>query len=173
MVLGGVTIALALLIAGLGIAGLFERHVERRASAELDTYVRQISAGVTFDAQGIIVFNRILPDPRFGDPLSGLYWQIEDETQTPLLRSRSRWDSALRLPEDALDIDKVCRNRRWHYVCGGSVLEEFTVARQRVCDSLCQLMETKLTISLTVWLGVPACRSQHRQGRSLDRFKQS
>ncbi len=107
MVLGGVTIALALLIAGLGIAGLFERHVERRASAELDTYVRQISAGVTFDAQGTIVFNRTLPDPRFGEPLSGLYWQIEDETQKQLLRSRSLWDSVLSLPKDVLDVGKV------------------------------------------------------------------
>ena len=107
MVLGGVTIALALLIAGLGIAGLFERHVERRAVAELDTYVRQISAGVTFDAQGTIVFNRTLPDPRFGEPLSGLYWQIEDETHKQLLRSRSLWDSVLSLPEDVLDEGKV------------------------------------------------------------------
>jgi signal transduction histidine kinase len=107
LLLGGVTIGLALIIAGLGIAGLFERHVERRAVAELDTYLRQISAGVTFEAMGAIAFKRTLPDPRFGEPLSGLYWQIEDETQKQLLRSRSLWDSVLRLPEDVLDIGKI------------------------------------------------------------------
>ena len=107
LVLGGVTIGLALLIAGLGMAALFERHAERRAVAELDTYVRQISAGVTFDAKGTIAFKRTLPDPRFGEPLSGLYWQIEDETQKQLLRSRSLWDAVLRLPEDVLDVGKV------------------------------------------------------------------
>ena len=61
------------------MSGLFERHIERRAVAELDTYIRQISAGVSFNAKGVIAFTRTLPDPRFGEPLSGLYWQIEDE----------------------------------------------------------------------------------------------
>ncbi len=79
LLLGGVTVAIALLIAGGGIIGLFERHIERRAVAELDTYIRQISAGVSFNAKGVIAFTRTLPDPRFGEPLSGLYWQIEDE----------------------------------------------------------------------------------------------
>ena len=79
LLLGGVTVAFALLIAGVGIIGLFERHIERRAVAELDTYIRQISAGVSFNAKGAIAFTRTLPDPRFGEPLSGLYWQIEDE----------------------------------------------------------------------------------------------
>jgi signal transduction histidine kinase len=107
LLLGGVTIALALLIAGLGLARLFERHVERRTVAELDTYVRQISAGVTFDAKGTMAFKRSLPDTRFGEPLSGLYWQIEDDTRKHLLRSRSLWDSVLRLPVDVLDAGKV------------------------------------------------------------------
>ena len=107
--LGGVTIALALLIAGLGIIALFERHVERRAEAELDTYIRQISAGVTF-AQGEVAFTRTLPDPRFDEPLSGLYWQIEDDTNGRVLRSRSLWDGVLKLPSDVLDVGAVHRH---------------------------------------------------------------
>jgi signal transduction histidine kinase len=109
LLLGGVTVAIALLIAGGGIIGLFERHIERRAVAELDTYIRQISAGVSFSAKGAISFTRTLPDPRFGEPLSGLYWQIEDEDakDNRLLRSRSLWDSVLNLPQDVLDPGKV------------------------------------------------------------------
>jgi signal transduction histidine kinase len=107
LLLGGLTLALALLVAGVGITGLFERHAGRRAVAELDTYIRQISAGLAFDAKGAAIFNRTLPDPRFGEPLGGLYWQIEDETDKRLLRSRSLWDSVLKLPQDLLDVGKV------------------------------------------------------------------
>src|SRR5208337_752763 len=69
----------------------------------------QLSAGVSFNAKGAIAFTRTLPDPRFGEPLSGLYWQIEDEDakDNRLLRSRSLWDSVLNLPQDVLDAGKV------------------------------------------------------------------
>ncbi len=107
LLLGGLTLTSALLIAGVGITGLFERHVERRAVAELDTYLRQISAGVSFDAKGAAAFNHTLPDPRFGEPLSGLYWQIEDVANRRLLRSRSLWDTVVKLPPDSLDTGRV------------------------------------------------------------------
>jgi signal transduction histidine kinase len=38
-------------------------------------------------------------DPRFSEPLSGLYWQIGDD-RNQLLRSRSLWDTTLSLPLD-------------------------------------------------------------------------
>jgi signal transduction histidine kinase len=107
LLLGAFTIALALLAAGLGIVELFERHVIRRAEAELDTYTRQISAGVTFDAKGDAIFSRGLADPRFEAPHSGLYWQISDEDKGRTLRSRSLWDSVLKLPVDRLDPGSV------------------------------------------------------------------
>ncbi len=107
LALGGVTIGLALLIAGAGMSKLFELHAERRAVAELDTYIRQISAGISYDAKGRMAFKPALPDPRFGEPLSGLYWQIEDETNKQLLRSRSLWDGVLQLPADQLAVGKV------------------------------------------------------------------
>ena len=110
LLLGAITISLALLVAGLGIVGLFERHVERRAEAELDTYIRQISAGIIFNAKGEAVFNHSLADPRFETPLSGLYWQISDDGGSRMLRSRSLWDTALRLPGDVLDRGSVHRH---------------------------------------------------------------
>ena len=110
LLIGAITISVALLAAGLGIVGLFERHVERRAEAELDTYIRQISAGITFDAKGDAIFNRPLADPRFETPLSGLYWQISDDAGGRMLRSRSLWDSVLKLPDDVLDRGAVHRH---------------------------------------------------------------
>ena len=110
LLLGAITISAALLAAGLGIVGLFERHVERRAEAELDTYIRQISAGITFDAKGEAIFNHPLADPRFETPLNGLYWQISDDAGSRILRSRSLWDTVLKLPGDVLDRGSVHRH---------------------------------------------------------------
>lgn len=110
LLLGAVTISAALLAAGLGIVGLFERHVERRAEAELDTYSRQISAGISFDAKGEPTFNHPLADPRFETPLSGLYWQVRDNVGSRVLRSRSLWDTVLKLPRDVLDMGAVHRH---------------------------------------------------------------
>jgi hypothetical protein len=45
------------------------------------------------------VVTRPPADPRFNDPLSGLYWQIGDD-RGQLLRSRSLWDTTLSLPPD-------------------------------------------------------------------------
>ena len=110
LMLGGVTVSLALLIAGLGIVWLFERHAERRAEAELDTYIRQISAGISFRADGSTAFTHALADPRFASPLSGLYWQINDEGKGHVLRSRSLWDFVLKLPPDVLNAGEVHRH---------------------------------------------------------------
>ena len=110
LLVGAITISAALLAAGLGIVELFERHVERRADAELDTYIRQISAGITFDAKGEAIFDRPLADPRFETPLSGLYWQISDDAGGRMLRSRSLWDTVLKLPGDVLDKGAVHRH---------------------------------------------------------------
>jgi len=99
---GIVTAAVVLLIAGISLMVMFERHVERRIGSELETYLNQIAAGVGVSAEGRIDFNRKLADPRFNEPLSGLYWQIQDEERPTLLRSRSLWDNIIELPEDTL-----------------------------------------------------------------------
>ena len=49
--------------------------------------------------RGIWCVTRPPADPRFADPLSGLYWQVGDD-RGDLLRSRSLWDTTLALPVD-------------------------------------------------------------------------
>ena len=95
-----VSITLALLVAGIGLAALFERHVERRVEAQLDDTLRQILAHLTATPEGRIHLDLALADPRYQTPLSGLYWQIQDEDRPTLLRSRSLWDAVLDLPDD-------------------------------------------------------------------------
>lgn len=101
-VLGLLSIAAILALAALGLAALFERHVTRRVTAELDTYVRQLAAEVSIGVDGAIGLARAPADPRFSEPYGGLYWQIEGETNATPLRSRSLWDFVIGLPRDEL-----------------------------------------------------------------------
>ncbi|MDH5410551.1 MAG: HAMP domain-containing histidine kinase [Alphaproteobacteria bacterium] len=96
------SIAVALAIAGLGLGALFERHVERRARAELATYSHQIAASLVIGEDGAVTLSRPLADPRFDQAFSGLYWQLREDGGDLLLRSRSLWDHVLPLPTDGL-----------------------------------------------------------------------
>lgn len=97
------SIAAALLIAGFGLVTLFQRHVERRVSAELTTYINQIAGNLDFGEGGSLSPAGALADPRFDRALSGLYWQITDESTDIAVRSRSLWDYVLPLPPDELE----------------------------------------------------------------------
>nr|WP_240905653.1 HAMP domain-containing sensor histidine kinase [Thiorhodococcus mannitoliphagus] len=101
------SVLLAVLVAGLGLLMLFERHVERRIGAELIAQVNQLLAATSVGADGALQVEPRPVDPRFGVPLSGHYWQIDDETGATLAigvqRSRSLWDTRILLPPDRLE----------------------------------------------------------------------
>ncbi|MBI5262575.1 MAG: sensor histidine kinase [Bradyrhizobium sp.] len=102
LVAGGlVAILVALAIAGGGLVLVFERHVARNLAEDLDVHLKQLLAGIDVDALSNLVLTQTPGDPRFADPLSGLYWQVSDE-RGQLLRSRSLWDMTLNLPLDKL-----------------------------------------------------------------------
>ena len=103
-------IALALIIAGFGLATLFDRHVERRIQDELATYLRQLSGGIEFAPDGTFSLGVPMADPRFDEPFSGLYWQVEDDDQALALHSRSLWDSRVDLPTDPLAVGVIHRH---------------------------------------------------------------
>lgn len=107
---GAVSILLALTIAAAGLMLLFERHVERRVVLELEADLRQLVSGLTRNAAGALEVSRFPAEPRFLEPLSGLYWQIVQQPDNPVLRSRSLWDSILDLPPDALADGEVHRH---------------------------------------------------------------
>ncbi|MGD9668871.1 MAG: sensor histidine kinase [Hyphomicrobiaceae bacterium] len=96
---GAVAILIALAVAGGGLVLLFERHATRSLGDDLTIYVNQLIASIDVDAQDRLVVSRQLADPRFSEPLSGLYWQITDGGRQ-ILRSRSLWDTALMLDPD-------------------------------------------------------------------------
>lgn len=98
---------LALLVAGLALPTLFERHVERRIGAELSAQLDRIIAALEVAPDGQIRVEPQPSDPRFRTPLSGYYWQVDDAARGEqagegVLRSRSLWDVSLQLPNDLL-----------------------------------------------------------------------
>ncbi|WP_449114552.1 sensor histidine kinase [Rhizobium sp.] len=92
---GGGALILALVVAFYGLSLIFERHVERRVAAELTLHLDQLIAALAL-RDGKLALERHPADPRFSQPLSGLYWQVESGGE--VLRSRSLWDTALELP---------------------------------------------------------------------------
>jgi signal transduction histidine kinase len=102
LIAGVLAVALAFVMSAIGLAFLFERHVEGRVDAELSAHLNQLVAGLDRDAAGEIALLRSPPEPRFEQPLSGLYWQILLEPSNTVLRSRSLWDTELALPQNDL-----------------------------------------------------------------------
>ncbi|TSE20957.1 Sensor protein PhoQ [Tepidimonas alkaliphilus] len=98
-------VSLALALAGLAIARLFERHVTQQFDLRLQDQLTQLLAALEPDADGQPVLARSLADPRWQRPFSGLYWQVQAVGRAqaePVLRSRSLWDERLALPDDTL-----------------------------------------------------------------------
>lgn len=94
---GAIAILIALGVAGAGLVFLFQRHVARAMAEDLDVHLQQLLSAIDVGADGRLVLTREPSDPRFEQPLSGLYWQVADN-RGQLLRSRSLWDAVLHLP---------------------------------------------------------------------------
>ena len=107
---GAASILIALALAGLGLTLLFERHVERRVVVELELDLRQLIGHLGRGENGALLLERPLADPRFEEPLSGLYWQITEVPGGAVLRSRSLWDGTLDLTADGLRTGEVHRH---------------------------------------------------------------
>ena len=98
---GAAAILIALSIAGVGLTVLFERHVTRNVTDDLELHLKQLLSGIAISADGQLAVTRPPVDPRFADPLSGLYWQVSDD-RGGLVRSRSLWDATLPLAVDQI-----------------------------------------------------------------------
>lgn len=94
--LSGALILLALALGGVALTWLFEREVERRAVYDLTQHLQTLAAQVRIDNDKPVL-DAEPADPRFNEPYSGLYWQIETPSGERL-RSRSLWD--FNLPAD-------------------------------------------------------------------------
>lgn len=110
LVAAAISISAALVVAGFGLTALFEHHVERRLDLQLENYLSELIGRIEPDGDGGIRITHELGDPRFDQPLSGLYWQVQDDAHHALIRSRSLWDGMLALPHDQLSLGVVHRH---------------------------------------------------------------
>lgn len=106
---GALAITLALIVTGFGLALLFERHAMRSLADGLEVDLRQVLAAIEINADGQPKLLRQPSDPRFVEPLSGLYWQISMGDGLDL-HSRSLWDYSLPMPADSLIAGEVHRH---------------------------------------------------------------
>jgi signal transduction histidine kinase len=114
LIAGGIgAILLALGISGAGFALLFERHVTRTVGEELNVSLKQLIGSIDLDAAGKLTLTAPPADPRFDEPLSGLYWQASDN-RNQVLRSRSLWDTVLQLAPDLPESG----NQHLHVIAG-------------------------------------------------------
>lgn len=106
---GALALAVALLIAGIGLVQLFERNALRALESELEADLRQALSVLELDAGAKPALTRTLTDPRFDEPMSGLYWQLGTPDGVAA-RSRSLWDETLKLPGDSLSPGEIHRH---------------------------------------------------------------
>lgn len=88
-------ISIALIITGTVLTVLFKTHATKQFDQELRTYLIQLVANLDVSTNGKAFLKTQPAEPRFNQPLSGLYWQISDNHHHDVLRSRSLWDSTL------------------------------------------------------------------------------
>ena len=96
ILLACLSISLALATLAVVFNSLFYSYFEERVYSELDQHLKQLTANLSFDAQGNIVVAP-LPDPRFNLPFSGLYWQAQ-EIDGHEVFSKSLWTSSINVP---------------------------------------------------------------------------
>ena len=121
---GAAAIIAALILAGIGLTYLFERHVVRSLANDLEVHLRQLLAAVELNQAGQPQLLREPADPRFTEPLSGLYWQLGTKSAV-VTRSRSLWDAALPLPPDEQAAGEV----HYHRLAGPAQTELLSVER--------------------------------------------
>jgi hypothetical protein len=83
-----ISILVALLVAGGALVMIFENHLERRVSQDLDVRWTELARALALSEEAKPVLSRDLADPRYLQPYGGAYWQVE-ENGKPALRSRS------------------------------------------------------------------------------------
>ena len=148
-----VAIFVALAAAWFAMTLLFERHIERRAEADLVRNGMQLAADIAVGADGLPVLNGEPGDARFAEPASGMYWQVV--TRAGSLRSRSLWDESLPASDVAKARDWSTRFIRGPFGQELLLVERIVRPEQGGSDVLLQfLIEAVILSSMGGILGI-------------------
>ncbi|NMM81061.1 ATP-binding protein [Acidovorax sp. SRB_14] len=92
---------LTIALAGWGLRALFLDHITQQLQAQLVMQLDHLSAAVDWGPGGRVAVAPMGADARLEQPLSGLYWQVDQlggQPRAAVARSRSLWDQVLTLP---------------------------------------------------------------------------
>lgn len=87
-------VAGGLVVAWVLVSGLAASYIERAFDARVAGLLDAVVAGTELEPDGTPVLRRSVSEPRFDQPLSGVYWQIE-APDGRVATSRSLWDQTL------------------------------------------------------------------------------
>ena len=93
---GSVATVIAILTTGLIISALFENYLHAQILSEQLHQLRHLTAQIHVGDDDVLNIGEAL-DPRFDQPLSGYYWQVDDGQEVQV--SSSLWDQSLQLVE--------------------------------------------------------------------------
>ncbi len=113
-IVGLATVLIVIGAIGMAVQGMFERHNEREVLAELDADLRFLARSLVLDNGVATLSVQPLADPRFQEPLSGLYWQVRNDRTGAILRSPSLAGASFPLEDDRLTLGE----RHRHIVFG-------------------------------------------------------
>lgn len=87
-------------IVAWALSGFFRQYTLNKIESELNLHINQLISAINIDEDDKVNLKFELNDPRFTQPLSGLYWQIDrlDDNgilHKSVLSSRSLWDQIL------------------------------------------------------------------------------
>jgi len=159
-----VWVSIATLVAGFVISGLYRTHLTQTFSDELDIHLIELMRLADTDAQGRPVLDRPLSDPRFQEPGSGFYWQIERDGYDPLksaalgdmkldgrfargLKEEMGWIDGPR--GEVMECGLSAPSRT-----GGPPLRFSIAAERRLLEEIIERFNRDLGISLTVFAGL-------------------
>jgi signal transduction histidine kinase len=124
------TVLVAVTALGAAVQGLFERHVEREVLAELDADLRFLARSLVVENDVAALRVEPLPDPRFQEPLSGLYWQVRSDRTGEVIRSPSL--AGFSFP---LDSDVLRPGERHRHIVVGPEGTKLIVLERRIEDA--------------------------------------
>ena len=119
ILLGGfIWLLLIMLSAAIFLPRAVHNYLHDQFRVQANLHLDELSALVDFDYQGKLLVQGRLSDPRFRQPYSGWYWQVQSGTN--VLRSRSLWDAQFDIADGEApdDQDLLFSNRQltlsWH-----------------------------------------------------------
>lgn len=161
LLLAMILIGFALVSTAVVLNVLFQNYFEDRIEEELRTHLFMVTGQVGVDDAGDIVIAPI-PDPRFSQPLSGYYWQIQVGQDTATL-SPSFWAAPLALPRPAtagqvqyetvnIDEDTAVSTARWRVTFGPEDAAKDVIVTVAVDRSDIDLSTAGFFRSSAIWL---------------------